>query len=153
MPKALETAIHYGEQTVAAFIATPHCRADYGGRPRLIGRRFEKFAIDTMSCSLPMRSYRFARTGGGLRGTFGVTPDIMTSQKASPAVTALGAVAISASLNQPRWGMRTLFTGLPMATRWLVRLASNCWKSSKMSNCSRIAGNKKRFCSPIRNHC
>ena len=87
---------------------------------------------------------------------FGVTPDIMTLAKGiSSCYVPLGAVAISASLNQPFADGHAHFIhgftngGHPLA----VRLASNCWKSSKMSNCSRIAGNKKRFCSPIRNHC
>ena len=79
--KALETAIHYeGEQTVAAFIATLMVpgRITVSCRPRVTGRRFGKFAIDTMSCSLPMRSCLGLREqASGLRWNTLASPPIL----------------------------------------------------------------------------
>lgn len=105
--KALETAIHYeGEQTVAAFIATPHgAGPDYGVVPptsywqtiREICDRYNVLLIADEVVS------GFARTGEWFAMEhFGVTPDIMTLAKGiSSCYVPLGAVAISASLNQP----------------------------------------------------
>ncbi len=105
--KALETAIHYeGEQSVAAFIATPHgAGADYACVPpasywntiREICDRYEVlFIADEVVTG-------FGRTGEWFAmDHYDVVPDIMVMAKGiSSSYVPFGAVAISAEINAP----------------------------------------------------
>ncbi|MDP6374542.1 MAG: aminotransferase class III-fold pyridoxal phosphate-dependent enzyme [Pseudomonadales bacterium] len=105
--QALETAIHYeGPQTVAAFLATPHgCGPDYAVVPpktywekiREICDRYDVLLIADEVVT------GFGRTGTWFAmEQFGVLPDIMTLAKGiSSSYVPFGAVAVSASINQP----------------------------------------------------
>ena len=125
-------------------------------RPRATGRQFGKFAIDAMSCSLPMRSCLGLRErASGLRWNTLASLDIMTLAKG---ISSCCCPRRRCYFSVPESALRgrtcALYSrvtngGHPLACAAGIELLEIIKDEQLLENCR----NKKRFCSPIRNHC